>query len=614
MDDERNYWDRARQRRLSRRRVLQTGASGAAALSIAAALGGCGDDDDGGKTATAATGGSSPATGAATTPQSPTTPTATTEKPRRGGTWRGVLNGDPPNLDPYGGTALTSQQTWPWAYSRLVRFKAGPGVDPGLYQTENDLAQSVTPSADGLTYTVKLKNNAKWHAPISRPVDADDVVFSFKRYTGQIAGTPANPGAALLTGYINEVVKVDNSTVDIKLKTTRGDFLVSENRFIHIMPRETGTAFNPATQMVGSGAWIFESYTAGSSMKFKRNPDWHLGPDAPYFDNAEIFFVPEYATRFQQFLAGNIDEVDILGDDLKRAKETVKDSQIIVKLSTLPNSYITFEGADRAPNAPWRDARVRQAISMALNRDAMLDGAYSFQDISKLGFKIDRVWNNEVSGWERPFWLDPQGKYALKPDDAKMSAANQAFFKYNPGDAKKLLAAAGQPNGFKTKLHTTSSRYGKPFNLLTELVQQFCAQIGVDLQIVDEDYASVYQPLTAAKGEFDGVSHIPRGAGARGQFESYYLKGGTRNNAHIDDATLTDKIKTMLGNRDGEGARKQMLDIQQYLNEKMYLIPMQLGAAGDYVGYHPKVRGITDYQVVNFDQPNETLPYVWKAV
>ncbi|MCC7366142.1 MAG: hypothetical protein IT303_17385 [Dehalococcoidia bacterium] len=284
-----------------------------------------------------------------------------------------------------------------------------------------------------------------------------------------------------------------------------------------------------------------------------------------------------------------------------------------MKLASLPNSYISFQGADLAPNAPWRDPRVRQAVSMALDRDAMLDAAYNMKDIEKLGFTIDRVYNNEISGWEKPYWLDPTGKYQAKSDDPKITSANQAAFKYDPAGAKKMLEAAGYKDGFKTSLHTTAGRYGTAYDLLTELIQNYCGQVGIELDLKVEDYAAVFQPITAVKGEFDGLAHIPRGPGARGNLESYYLPGGTRNNARINDQVLADRIRAMLANRDGEAARKEMLNIQNYLNEKMYLVPMQLGAAGDYVGFSATVRGVNDYRVVNFDQPNETVPYYYKA-
>jgi len=466
-------------------------------------------------------------------------------------------------------------------------------------------------SPDGLTYTVKLKKNAKFHPPLSRAVTADDVVFSWQRYSGQVAGVPANAGLSSVAAYLDTVEKVDDSTVRFKLKKPRGDFLVSEAKWLQIMPKEAGTAFDPAQKMVGTGPWIFDSYTPGSVIKFKRNADWHLGPEAPYLDAVEINFIKEYATRLTQFLGGNLDECDVSGNDLGRVKDTLKSAQVIVREAVLPASYITFDGSARAANAPWRDPRVRKAMSMAIDRDSLLDAAYNVKDVEKLGLKVERRWNNDMPSFESGYWLDPQGKFQIKASDPKVSADNAKSFKYDPTEAKKLLDAAAQGSGFKTKLHTTSSRYGQAFNILTELLQQYLAAVGIQTELVDEDYASVYVTKTAL-GDFDGIAHIPRGPGARGQFELYYSAKGIRNNAKIDDQALFDRVQKMLSMSDPEQARTEMLSLQSYTNDKMYLVPMQLGGSGDYYAYSSKVHNAVEYQVNSYDLGTEAFPYFWK--
>lgn len=613
-----NYW--TRRRRLGRRRFLQ--AAGASSVGVAALAAGCGDDDDDSSTpkpsspaaSSPAASGSSPAA-SSSSPAAAASPTK--EAPKRGGVWRSALAGDPATLDPYTSTASGAAMAYSYVYQNLTRVKSGPGIDPALAQEEPDLAESFKVSDDGLTYTVKLNQKAKWHPPVSRPIDADDVLFSWERYNGRIPGGPAaNPRAASLNAIFASIDKIDAATVQFKLKAPRGDFLTvtstTFNGFL-IMPKETGTAFNPAQQMVGTGPWLFESYTPGSVIKLKRNPEWHRGPDAPYFDRVEINIIPEYATRLSQFLAGNIDEVEINGTDLERAKNTIKGLQIYVGESNLPASYITFDGRPSAANAPWRDPRVRKAISMALDRSAMLDAAYNLKAIEKLEIGAKRRFNNDVPALETPYWMDPQGKVQHAASDPKLSADNLKSFAYNPADAKKLLEAAGFGNGFKTQLHSTPTQYGQGFNTLSELIQQYCGQIGVQLEFIQDDYNSVYVNKIAREGEFDGLAHIPRGAGSFSQWDIYYIPGGIRWNAKVDDKVLVDNINKMLAERDPEKARLQMLNLQQYTNDKMYLVPMQLGASGTYWGYQPNVRNALDYQVTTFTFGATTVPFYWKA-
>lgn len=607
--EETNYWKRLAARRLSRRTTLRYAAGASAAGGLA--LAGCGDDDDSGKSPTAAatqaSGGSSPAAGGASPAASPAA-----AKPKKGGTWRLAMNGDPTNLDPMVGTALPTHQTAGFVYSKLFRFKAGPGIDPGAYSMEPDLAESMTVSPDGLKYTVKLKSNAKWHPPVSRAVDADDVVFSWKRYVGQIQGFPAAPGAASMNLYLGNVEATDPKTVVFTMKEPRGEFLASENKWLWIMPKETGTAFNPAQKLVGTGPFLFESYVpgAGGSIKFKRNPEWHLGPEAPYFDAVEVAIVPEYTTRLQQFLAGRLDTVDLLGQDIQRALDTVKGMQLYVGGAELPNSQISPSDWSGG-TVPWKDARVRKAISMALDRNSMLDAAYNLKDLEKLNIGAKRVWNNDVAAADASFWLDPQAKFQAKPSDEKMTADNVKAFAYNPAEAKKLLEAAGATN-FKAKLYTTSSRYGNAFNTLTELTQQYLSQIGLQIEIADVDYSSVYITQIVVNKQFEGLLHIPRRTGVRGQFETY-RPGGVSNYSKIADQTLNDMITKMYQEADPEKARQQVLKLQNYTNDKMYSIPMQLGAAGGFIGYQPGLNNVKDYQVNGQDWGQECVPYYWRA-
>jgi peptide/nickel transport system substrate-binding protein len=601
-------------------------ASGVATAGLAGlALVGCGDDDDDDDDTTPETTGTSEATEAPGTATVITTPeeteeaegTATeaatqAETAQAGGVWRGYMAGDPTNLDPYVGTALPTHQTAAHVYSRLVRFKAGPGVDPGLYDVEGDLAESVETSDDGLTYTVTLRDNAMWHPPISRPVVAEDVAYSWRRYTGE-EGIPAQPSAVTLQAYIAGVEAVDEKTVQITLSKPRGDFLRRENRFILIMPQETGTAFDPAQQLVGSGPWIFEEYQPGSLIRFSRNPDWHHGPDAPYFDSVEYSIVPEYATRFNQFLGGNIDVCDILGTDLSRAMDTLTDMQLYVGIASLPNSQIAFSPLDRPEESPWSDPRVRRAVSMAFERDQMTEAAYSVSEVQDLGIDVQPRWNNELPHFEQPYWLDPTGEYAFEGGDPTISDENKEAFTYSAENARAMLEAAGYPDGFDVDLFTTSARYGQAFNILSELAQQFLRDIGINAQLQDVDYNSVYITKIVVEKDFHGLLHIPRRTGIFSQLDGYYTPTGIANYSRWDDPELVTQIDEIYAQTDANEARKLMLSFQDYVNTNMYFVPMQLGAAGGYIGYAPNVRNALDYQVRGDDFGSEGLPYLWKA-
>lgn len=577
--------------------------TGAAAFALV----GCGDDDDnGGQTATATPGNGGDSS-------SSPSPATSNGEPVRGGTWRTALAGDPTAIDPYHGNALPTHQASGFVYDRLYRFQTGPGKDPAGYITEPNLAASMPEiSDDGLTYVVKLSPDAKWHPPIERPLDAEDVVYSWDRWRGEFPEMPAHVMAPQVIAWLDSVEAVDDATVRFNLSSPRGDFLVSEDKWIVIMPRETGDAFDPNQQMVGTGPWIFESYTPGQSVNYRRNPEWHLGPDAPYFDAVEIAVIPEYAARLSQFLAGQLDELtEILGLDLGRVTTERPGTQLFNGMAGLPNSVILFPEI-QTTDAPWKDARVRKAVSMSLNRDDLLDAAYNLSEIEATGHDVDRRWNNDVASFDTAYWLDPKGEYVHADGDPQITPENAALFQHNPAEARQLLEAAGYPDGFTAPFYIASAQYGEAYSTMGELTQAYGAEAGINFEIQDVDYSSVFITRIVQELDFDGGVHLPKRAGVRTNIENYFIPNALSNRSKVDDDELTGLVRGMLVDPDPESARIKTLEIQNYVNDQMYYIPMQLGASGGYTVYSPDVRNVLDYQVVRDDWGNETVPYYWR--
>ncbi|MBK6664552.1 MAG: hypothetical protein IPG47_17975 [Thermoflexaceae bacterium] len=140
-----SYWERQAVRRLGRRRLLGTSAAfGAGAASLA--LVGCGDDDDDGGSVSLAT----------PTPGANASPTATDPfaNAKKGGTYNLDATGDPPSIDPYGNTSFLTKEFASYAYSRLYKFKTGPGIAAADVKPTPDLAQKAEASADGLKRTI----------------------------------------------------------------------------------------------------------------------------------------------------------------------------------------------------------------------------------------------------------------------------------------------------------------------------------------------------------------------------------------------------------------------------------------------------------------------------
>jgi ABC-type transport system substrate-binding protein len=250
---------------------------------------------------------------------------------------------------------------------------------------------------------------------------------------------------------------------------------------------------------------------------------------------------------------------------------------------------------------------------MTLDRTGMLEAAYNLSGVQELGIPFKSIWNTSVPAFERPFWLDPTGEFQHKPSDPQMSAEGQETFALDIQGAKQRLDAAGYPDGFDTKLNTTPARYGDAFNIMSELILVFAKEAGINLELNPQDYSSDYI-INTARGNFDGLAHIPRGVGGTGQYEIYYRPGAIRNNSILStlktDDFLNGLVDTMTQSRDFEEQRLAVLEAQEYESAKHYFTPSQLGAAGVFVAFQPNMGGVQDF-VVRTTANNAAVEYAF---
>jgi len=570
---ESNYWARAQHRLVSRRLLATTGVAGAGLA--AAGLVGCGDDDE-------------------DAPSASTQPGAATKPPQRGGTYRTGAIGYPTTFNPQlsGAGAIRTR-----AASRLFVSEMGPGVPVVTSRVVPDAISSFE-TPDPLTFIVKMHPKVKFGAPVNRIANAADVVYSFDRYTGGIAGVTASPEAGETKRIFDSWTAVDPQTVRFKLKNPQANvaYRLGSTYTPYIMPVEADKAYDPNKVAVGTGAWFLDKTVTGSQLTFKRNPDWHGGPDRPYLDSVEEYTVGDATVNLTQFLGGSLDRLPYVpGNDIERIRSTIKGVQfsLLALGDPVHMSGLAFSGKDTNP--PWRDPRVRQAVSMALDRDSMTEAAYEIGKLKRLGIDTKVEWNGFIPVAMGDYWLDPK-----REGPNKMDQNSARFFKYDPEGAKKLLAEAGFPNGFSgAKLHYPGI-FGAGYNTLAELTVQFLSKVGINLVLTLDDYQGVYVPRTR-QGNYDGMAFIPYGTylDPGEVLTGMYLKGGNRNNSVlsglIDDPDLERKVNAIETNLVAESRKKAILDLQNELALKMYYVPMQAGAANTVVAYQPYMRNVLEY-------------------
>ncbi len=521
---------------------------------------------------------------------------------KRGGVYSGSLDADPASLDPYTTANEGVAEFACYSYSRLFMLKSGPGIVKGSIAVVPDAAASYSVSKDGLTYVVQLRNNVRFHAPLDRTMTADDVVFSWDRMNGRVKGTGPSIRLANLN-MVESVTAIGPLTVVFLLKTPYPFFTgrLADPKGLVILPKEAWTSFNPAEKMIGSGPWIMGQYTPDTVVVFRRNPAWHLGPALPYYDTINLSVIPSYATRLTQFQAGHLDALNVDGADLQRLKDTVPGVQIY-ETPEAPLSLLNF-----SPREPrWDDVRLRLAVSMALDRDAMLESAYSLKQVAQAGFPVTLKWHNNVPAAFSDYWLNPKG--------SRIRQKAAAGFKYNPAAAKQLVAAAGGP--FDTEFHfaAANSRYGDAYRVIADLTVQYLGQIGINARAIEEDYNAVFIPQTGEGGRFNGMMYIPQTRTdpfAHLQFSfvnpSHPLYG------HWSHPAITERIVKIQSLLDPAEIRAQILDVQNDIDEAMFIIPMEFGAAPSFVAYQPYMRNVLQYQSLGQGGATENLPSYWSS-
>jgi peptide/nickel transport system substrate-binding protein len=538
-----------REHTVGRRQLLGGALAGGAAAAFLAA---CGGGKGGGEAQEAVI------------PQS--TRQATTAQPKPGGTISVRQSANAP-LDPHLNSTFTAQTLASYVYARLLKYKTA--ADPAFadnYETEGDLAESVEIPADGLTVTFKLRANATWHdiAPVNgRAVDAEDVRFSLERFrtdpksTNRAAfGTQQNP-------LVESVQTPDAKTVVFKLAKPYGPFrnLIANSNYLWIMPKEIGAgAIDPGKQMIGAGPFILDSTQPDIAYRVRRNPSYYGSP-MPYVDGVNLAIITEEAQEVAQFQAGRLDLAALPAERVEEVERSVPKAEII---EYLPQTFALLAFQLRGDNSPFQDERVRRAAQMSIDRDGLLALIYlnkgSWQSAIPSNF----------------------GTWRVDPKSSDMGAGGQ-WFKHNPSEAKKLLAAAGYGNGFPSRFIFTNNIYGERFNQTAEAVSGMLKEGGFNLQVVTQDYLREYiTPGTGTFfGNFEGMFYGLQTAFGDPHDYLYNMhhSRSTRNHAGVNDPQLDALLDKEEATLNDEERIKLVKEIQRYVADKVYYGTTAVGPA-----------------------------------
>ena len=330
------------------------------------------------------------------------------EATRERGPWLKVaVEASPMGWDPHVDFDLTAREHWEQIYETLVQLGPDLAVEPALAESWD--------RPDPRTYVFHLRRGVLFHH--RREMVAGDVVYSFERARRLGAGAP---GRAL--EGMQSVEAVDPAAVRVVLSAPNAGFLsaLAANRGAAIVPRDVVERHGSLKAvMVGTGPFRIKKYEPGFYAELERNPSY-WGKNLPRVDGIVFVVTRDESARVADLRRGALDIASVR--DARLADGAMADKSLRVA-SPPPAQVIAMAFNQERP--PFATRKLRQALSAALDRDALVKAAAGGHG-------------------ELTAALPPASPFALSRGDV----ARLAFYRRDPALSRRLLAEGGQPRGF----------------------------------------------------------------------------------------------------------------------------------------------------------------------
>jgi peptide/nickel transport system substrate-binding protein len=491
-------------------------------------------------------------------------------QPKRGGILR-VRGYDSVHFDHHLTTNFKTNATLSFVHSRLVRHKVGAGVQPGTFLVEPDLAERWE-QLDDTTYVFHLRQGVRWHnkPPVNgREVVAEDVKFTFDRFLTE----KGNRDRELLEP-VDRVEVVDRSTVKFVLKEPYVwliNTLAYPRSMWSVAPevvQHFGDLKKPESA-IGTDPFLLERYEPNVETVFTRNPQYFRDGQS-YVDRVEWMVIEDASTGLAMYRTGQLDCSHWHQWSVRQADlEAVQKSHPHLMYQDVLNN-LAWNLFIRADQAPFNDVRVRRAVSLAIDRQGLIDAV-------------------TVRGAPSPAIAPGLAEWSLPIDQLGEGAQ---YYQHNPQEARRLLAEAGFPKGLKTLLYTTGG-FGPDFLDAGQLIQRYLKDVGIEAELKIQEYGAYY--ATTVQGKFEGMGMGSSTAALEPDIvlESY-MADSPRNIGYVNGPALTALVKEQRRTKDLQARKRIIDDIQRLVAAQQHrvnlLSPMVTGSWQPYVkNYAPNL-------------------------
>ena len=466
---------------------------------------------------------------------------------------------DPETIDPALNSAVDGGNMLLHSFECLLAVDENGQLVPGQ-------AESWETSEDGLTWTFHLRDGLKWSD--GSDLTANDFVYSWKRVCDPMVAAPyAETVLSMVEGYDKaiegdldalQVVAQDDNTLVVTLSTPCSYF-GSLAAFATLSPVQEATVTangdawaTSAATYISNGPFYVSEWVPGSYIMMSKNP-YYWNADAIKLDGIKWNLIEDSNAAYSAYQTG---EVLMIKNVPTEEIPSLKDSADFHVDPIIGTYYLSLNLERDA----FKDARVRKALSLAIDRDyvanTLMQGTYSPAD--------------NLMG---PGWIDMDGKQIKDNANGGQSYIDVNNYEADLEEAKQLLADAGYPDGegFPSISYTTNDAgYHK---VVAEYLQQAWAQLGIDLQVDIVEWAS-FTPMRR-NGDFDVARNgwVGDYSDPSNMLELFYSTNGN-NDGKFNNADFDAAIELSRTTLDSAERSKALHTAEDVLMEETGCIPV----------------------------------------